>query len=175
MTPEFLAQNPLGKVPVLKTPQGSLFESNAIARYVARLRQDTNLYGPSFFESAKVDQWIDFCANEIEPTRAIWLYPIFKYMKFDKEAYECAKKDMFKTMGVLDQHLLTRTYLVGNAITLADIATVCALVDLYRMVFDKETRDEFTNVTRWLNTCINQKEFKKVIGEVSFAKEEARA
>ena len=37
----FLAKNPLGKVPVLETPHGCLFESGAIARYVARLRNDT--------------------------------------------------------------------------------------------------------------------------------------
>eukprot|EP01047_Picozoa_sp_COSAG01_P047257 COSAG01_NODE_4499_length_4972_cov_95.509542_4_plen_116_part_00 len=32
-TPEFLALNPLGKVPTLETPEGGIFESNAIARY----------------------------------------------------------------------------------------------------------------------------------------------
>ena len=30
---------------------GSIFESNAIARYVARIRRDTDLYGVSFFDS----------------------------------------------------------------------------------------------------------------------------
>lgn len=32
-TPEFLAKFPLGKVPAAETPEGPLFESNAIARY----------------------------------------------------------------------------------------------------------------------------------------------
>ena len=61
-TPEFLAKSPLGKVPVLDTPAGSIFESNAIARYVARVRRDTELYGATFFDSAVIDSWIDFCA-----------------------------------------------------------------------------------------------------------------
>ena len=47
-TPSFLAMSPMGKVPVLKTPQGAIFESNAIARYVARLRKDTEIYGSTF-------------------------------------------------------------------------------------------------------------------------------
>jgi elongation factor 1-gamma len=34
--------------------QGALFESNAIARYVARMRTDTGLYGATFFESGQV-------------------------------------------------------------------------------------------------------------------------
>uniref|UniRef100_A0A2P2MBM3 Elongation factor 1-gamma-like protein n=1 Tax=Rhizophora mucronata TaxID=61149 RepID=A0A2P2MBM3_RHIMU len=32
-TPGFLKMNPIGKVPVLETPDGPIFESNAIARY----------------------------------------------------------------------------------------------------------------------------------------------
>ena len=38
-TPEFLAKNPFGKVPVLETPEGAcIFESNAIARFLAAVR-----------------------------------------------------------------------------------------------------------------------------------------
>ncbi|CAN0447760.1 unnamed protein product, partial [Hapterophycus canaliculatus] len=36
--------------------QGPIFESNAIGRYVARMRRDTELYGVSFFESAQASQ-----------------------------------------------------------------------------------------------------------------------
>lgn len=63
-------------MPVLKTPQGALFESNAIARYVARMRRDTELYGATFFESGQVDSWIDFCSHELELAATMWLYPV---------------------------------------------------------------------------------------------------
>lgn len=36
-TPEFLFKHPLGKVPFLETPRGSLFETNTILRYFARI------------------------------------------------------------------------------------------------------------------------------------------
>lgn len=65
-TVQFLKKSPLGRVPVLETPTGCIFESNAIARYVARIRRDTELYGVSFFESGLVDSWIDFAAHDIE-------------------------------------------------------------------------------------------------------------
>lgn len=52
--PEFLAKNPTGKLPFLETAQGVLFESSAIARYVARIRRDTELLGRSFFEAGQV-------------------------------------------------------------------------------------------------------------------------
>nr|GLL41790.1 elongation factor 1-gamma 2-like [Ipomoea trifida] len=35
--------NPIGKVPVLETPEGPVFESNAIARYVVKLKPDNHL------------------------------------------------------------------------------------------------------------------------------------
>ncbi|XP_024170797.1 elongation factor 1-gamma isoform X2 [Rosa chinensis] len=51
-TPEFLKMNPIGKVPVLETPDGPVFESNAIARYVTHLKADNPLYGSSLIEYA---------------------------------------------------------------------------------------------------------------------------
>jgi hypothetical protein len=79
----FLAKNPLGKVPVLETEQGFICESNAIARYVGRLRRDTELYGVSFFESAQVDSWLDFASNELEVPVSSWLYPVLGYLPFN--------------------------------------------------------------------------------------------
>ena len=76
--PDFLKKSPLGRVPVLETSSGSIFESNAIARYVARIKRDTELYGATFFESAQIDSWIDFCSHDIELVIAyIVFYNIF--------------------------------------------------------------------------------------------------
>jgi len=165
-TPEFLAKAPLGKVPVLETPQGSIFESNAIARYVARLRSDTDLYGASFFESALVDQWVDFSANEVEPATAMWLYPIKGWVAFDTEAHAAAVADVEKSLTVLENHLATRTFLVGHRVTLADIVVASALTESFTTVFDAAFRGRFVNVTRWFTTCVNQSQFSKVIGKV---------
>jgi len=170
----FLALNPLGKVPVLETPNGGIFESNAIARYVARLRADVGLLGDSFYQQGQVDQWIDFVANEIEPSRAIWVYPILGYLQFNAKANAEAKKELTNALTTLNTHLLTHTYLVGNHVTLADIIAVSALVDLYKLVLTPKFLQPFANVTRWFTTCINQPEFSRVLGTVTFAKEEAQ-
>lgn len=58
-TPEFLAKNPFGKVPLLETPDGTcIFESNAIARYVASSSRSP-LYPPSAATRARIDAWMD--------------------------------------------------------------------------------------------------------------------
>jgi elongation factor 1-gamma len=61
-----LKSSPYGRLPVLETAQGSIFESNAIARYVASMRRDTGLTGAHYFESGLVDSWVDFSAHDIE-------------------------------------------------------------------------------------------------------------
>jgi elongation factor 1-gamma len=126
-TESFLAKFPLGKVPVLETPSGPLFESGAIARYIARLRSDANLLGATNFQKGQVDQWIDFCTNEVEPARGVWLYPILGYLQYNEKATQEAKKELTTSLNVLNQHLLRNTFLVGNAVTLADIVIVTAL------------------------------------------------
>ena len=46
---------------------------------------------------------------------------------------ERAKEDIKLALGVLNQHLLTRTYLVGERISLADICVACNLLSLYQL------------------------------------------
>ncbi len=83
-TPQFAEKNPLQKIPVLETPEGCVFESNAIARYFAR-QPGSKIYGSSPFEAALIDQWIDFAANEIELPASAWLYPIFEIVPYNEE------------------------------------------------------------------------------------------
>jgi elongation factor 1-gamma len=174
-TPSFLAKNPLGKVPVMDTPHGPLFESGAMQRYVGRLRPEAGLYGSGFYQSGLVDQWLDFITTEVDTVRGSWLYPIMGYIEFDQDAYDQAKKDMKTIMSVLDKHFLRNTFLVGNQITLADIALTTSLVELYRRVFCPEFVAEFANVSRWFTLCIHQTQFESILGRVEFAKQEERA
>jgi elongation factor 1-gamma len=165
-TAEFLAMSPMGKVPVLETPKGAIFESNAIARYVARIRADTELTGASFFQKAQVDSWVDFCSLELELPSTLLIYPILGYMEHNAAMYNKAKGDLHKALAVLDAHLTDNTFLVGNSVTLADIVCVTALFYPFKMVLDTEVQAKFSAVTRWFVTCVNQPQFASVLGDV---------
>ena len=160
---------------MLQTPSGVVFESNAIARYLARARADTELLGASFVEQAQVDSWIDFSANELELPASMWTYPVLGYMPFNLDVYNKAKEDLAKGLKTLDAFLLTRTYLVGEKITLADICVTSALVYVMKFVADKAYLKPFGNVVRYYTTCVSQPEFKAVIGEAPLCKEEMLA
>lgn len=165
-TPEFLKKNPLGKVPVLETEDGSIFESNAITRYVARSgAEKSKVYGRSALEAGQIDQWIDFSLNEIELPGCAWLYPIFGIIQNNPVATKKAQEDIKKVLHILDSHLSTRTYLVGRSISIADIVVGSTLLPLYKAVLDPTFRSEYVNVNRWFTTFINQPEVKAVVGE----------
>jgi elongation factor 1-gamma len=172
---EFKDKSPMGKVPVLETDQGCIFESNAIARYIARIRADTELTGANFFESAQVDSWIDWCANELEVPMGFWIFPILGYMQNDPAVTGKAMGDVKKALATLERHLTLRTFMVGRQISLADIVIVSALYYPMKLVLDAKGRKAFTCVCRWFDTCINQPEFKAVLGEFTYCTEAKKA
>jgi elongation factor 1-gamma len=175
MTPEFQEKSPLRKVPVLETPQGSIFESNAIARYLARLRRDNGLYGENVFEGGLVDSWIDFSVQELELPASIWFYPVLGLLPANEEIIAKAKADLKQALLVLDNHLADKTYMVGHQITLADIVLVSALLYPFKFVMDADYRADIINVERWFMTCVHQPAFRAVVGEVVLCTEEMGA
>lgn len=164
-TEAFKRLNPVCKVPTLQTPEGGIFESNAIARYVARVG-NCGLLGASPYEEGLVDAWLAYTNNEIDLPRAAWLYPIFGYAPFSKEGLKQAKADIQKVLATLNEYLATRTYLVGERVTLADIVVGTTLLDMYRTVFDAAFRAEFVHTNRWFNTLVHQPQWIEVIGAV---------
>merc|ERR1711953_1345317 len=96
-------------------------------------------------------------------------------MEFNQQAYQAAKKDTVAALKVLNNHLLSHTYLVGNQVTLADIVVCVALADMYQKVFAPKFISNYGNVNRWFKTCINQPTFATVLGKVVFATKEIQA
>merc|ERR1712244_191433 len=153
---EFLKKFPLGKVPAFEGSDGLILtESNAIAYYVAN---DELRGGSDATARAQVMQWMCMADNEVLPTLGI--------MQFNKTQTERSKEDIKAALKLLNDQLLTKTFLVGERISLADIAVACVMISLYKQVLDPSFRKPFGNVTRWFNTVVNQPNFKAVSGAV---------
>ena len=132
-SPAFLAKSPMGKVPVLETAEGCICEAAAIARYVARVRPDTNMYGGSFFEAGLVDQWIEFAKNELDLPVGMWIYPILGFIASNAGNIEKAKDDLKRALAILDAHLLSHTFLAGEGVTAADVVVACSLLNAFKV------------------------------------------
>ncbi|XP_030880669.1 elongation factor 1-gamma [Leptonychotes weddellii] len=130
-TPEFLRKFPAGKVPAFEGDDGfCVFESNAIAYYVS----NEELRGSTPEAAAQVVQWVSFADSDIVPPASTWVFPTLGIMHHNKQATENAKEEVRRILGLLDAHLKTRTFLVGERVTLADITVVCTLLWLYKQV-----------------------------------------
>jgi glutathione S-transferase len=121
-TPEFLAMNPNGRVPLLELPDGRyLAESNAILCYLA---EGTPLCGTDRFERASVLQWMFFEQYSHEPYIATSRF-IMRYLGSppDRRAdLEQKKAPGNMALSILDRQLLQTPFLAGDRFTLADIA-----------------------------------------------------
>lgn len=159
-TPEFLKKNPNGQVPTLDSPDGPIYESNAICKYIARKGSDKGLNGANEYEQSLIDQWIEWHRSHIEKDLGTWLYPVFGWTQFNKDAYEAAKVVIAKKLAILDAHLTSNEWLVGKRVTVADIIMFCALNNSFNHIFDPEFLKPLPNLVAWAKRCHQLPEFK---------------
>jgi glutathione S-transferase len=119
-TPEFLAMNPAGQVPVVVfADNGPLAQSNAI---ILHLAQNTDLIPEDAFERALMYQWLFWEQYTHEPAIAVLRFHKHYLKKADIDPAlpgKCAA-----VLSLMNNHLEQRKYFVGEAISLADIALV---------------------------------------------------
>jgi len=165
--PEFLAKFPTGKVPAFETQDGSerLFESNAIAHFLA----NAQLKGKTPQAQAEIQQWIGFAENEILPPACSWVFPILRIMPKNEKEMAKGRENLGKALSILDAHLLKRTFLVGQRISLADIVLTCnLLLPLEHALRLSDLKSDYVNVFRWFKTMINQRQVVAIIGKFKF-------
>ena len=121
-TPEFLAMNANGKIPLLVLPDGRcLAESNAILCFLA---DGSEFFRGDAFAQAEVLQWLFFEQYSHEPYIATSRF-IIQYLGSppDRQAeLEQKKQGGYKALGVLEQQLEKSDYLTGNELSIADVA-----------------------------------------------------
>lgn len=120
-TPEFLAKNPLGQVPVLEDGDLVLRDSTAILIYIARKYDTNNTWLPADAAGqAQVQEWLSTAVNEVMQgpfvVRAIKLFGA----PADAQAAKAKTQALFDAL--FEPHLSKRTWLVGNSASLADLA-----------------------------------------------------
>ena len=149
-TPEFLARNPNGKVPVLELPDGRFLpESNAALFYLAddasrsslreqhdpreqerprtaqtHQKQDSSLLPTERFERAQVLQWMCFEQYSHEPFIATARF-IVRYLGRPAEREADLQSKMApgrRALAIMDAHLATQPFFVGGRYSIADIA-----------------------------------------------------
>ena len=121
-TPEFLAMNPAGQVPVVRfADSGVLAQSNAIMLHLA---QNTDLIPADPFERALMFQWLFWEQYSHETAIAVLRFQKFYLKKTDSEIDPALPGKCARVLALMDSHLKSHRYFVGSKLSLADIALV---------------------------------------------------
>lgn len=99
-----------------------------------KLVSNAQLRGQTIPEQSQVFQWIEYGEREITPVSNTLVYPCMGILQFNKNNNEHAKIELKNILQLLDNYLRTRTYLVGERITLADTTIACDLLLLFQWV-----------------------------------------
>ena len=147
-TPEFLKLNPAGQMPVVVLDDGRpLAQSNAILRYLAH---GSRFLPADRYQAAKMDEWLFWEQYSHEPTvavaRARVVYDGQKPEELDASLVARANKALDR----LEQALAQTPFLVGDSMTIADIALLAYTRQAPQAGFNLSSRPA---LLRWIAAC----------------------
>ncbi len=151
-TPEFLAKNPNGRIPLLELEDGTcLAESNAIQWYLA---EGTPLLPDDPIARVRVLQWMFFEQYSHEPYIAVvrfWLHQGLAAEK-SKEIEERRPRG-YEALSVMESQLAANDFFVADRYTIADIALYAYTHVAHEGGFDLS---DYPSVRAWLERVHDQ-------------------
>ena len=171
-----LAKNsPTITLPYLETEKGNISQSAAIKNYICT-KYCPELLGQSLFEKAKVDQWVEFANCEIARSAKALIYPIFGWNKYEKEKADKENGNIKNYLKILNSLLEKNKYILGEKITLADIALFRHLRFFMMFHFPEGMRKSlFPKLTSWFQEIMNTPEAIKAYGRTILCKNPLKA
>jgi glutathione S-transferase len=171
-TPEFLAMNPNGTVPILQNGNDTpIWETGAILRYLASKYADDTFWPECAEERAAVDKWAEWAKFNIALNFTVpifWRVARTAPSKRDLVAIQQAVSDFEGFLAVAEAQLAKHSYLVSNNFSLADIQFGHLL---YRYFDIDIQRSKFSNVEAYYRRLSERKAFKE---HVAISYEELR-
>jgi len=155
-TPEFLAKNSSGGVPVLELDDGSyLSESVAICRYLEGLHPEPNLLGRDLREQAEIERWnrrmeLELFAaigRTVQNTSSIFQGRVKQFPEYG----EAQRAIVYQRLERMDRELNGLRFVAGDRFTIADITALVA-IDIGGRLADIKIAPELGHLTRWHET-----------------------
>ena len=156
-TPDFLAKNSMGKLPVLELDDGThITESVAICRYIEALHPEPNMFGTNPLEIANIEMW----TRRAELNIAIPILQVFEHLhpfwegrvKQVKACGELARETVLTRLDWLESELGNRdpddrNFLAAGRYTVADITLQSSLI--VAKACGLRIPEEHTHLTQW--------------------------
>lgn len=152
-SPEFLAINPNGRLPVIVDDGFVLFESLAITLYLAKKHAHGTLYPATLEGEARAWQWSFWAIAEVDRGVNIWSLHAVRLPEAERDAgkRDEALKVIEKPFKILDAAVAKQPYLLGDSFTVADL-NVAAIVSRAAEMDLTAT----PNLKAWLTRCLER-------------------
>ncbi|KAL8545241.1 hypothetical protein ACS0TY_005433 [Phlomoides rotata] len=135
---------PSGSPPTLVLESGlSLHGAYVILRYIGRISSLPHFYGLDAYQMSQIDEWLDYA-------------PVFG----SGSEFEGACR-------FVDEYLLQHTFLVGNSLSIADVAVWAGLAAAGMRWESLRKSKKYQNLVRWFNSI--SAEYDAVLSEFSSA------
>lgn len=158
----FRAVNKSGKVPVLQDGDLQLPESGAILRYLGENYGAGKILPADKQLRARVDQWLFWQASEAGP---VLIKPFYQRLMeqiqgkaHDEATFKQAVQGCDGHLKHLDEALAGKQFLVGDSLTIADIALV---ESIFQLQMAGVGVSQFENIQRWFNGIAARPAFQK--------------
>ena len=147
--PAFRAMNPHGKVPVIEDDGVVVWESHAILRYLAARYGGGSFWHDNPAERSLSDRWMDWSQTTLQPdflSGVFWGFYRTPQAQRDLPAIKHKVALCARHFTLLDRHLADRAFMLGDALSLADIPIATNLYRYFNLDID---RPSVPNVEAW--------------------------
>ena len=130
----------------------SLSEPVSSCLYLATAVGQRQLSGVTALDQASVLQWQLYSGGDLYHSVGGWVVPTQESCEgANQGTVNRSKSDLLGRLAALDQYLVTRTFLVGEMTSLADISMAVTVLSDFPQVLDPAFRSSHRHLTRWYN------------------------
>ncbi|QHE77932.1 glutathione S-transferase family protein [Hydrogenophaga sp. PBL-H3] len=145
-TPGYRALNPNGLVPLLQDGDFTLWESNAIVRYLCA--RANKLYPSDLQQRFNAERWMDWQQTTLNPAGSPGFKQWIRVAPDQRNASVIAQSVAATEplFALLDEHLSRHAFMAGDALGMADIPIAC---EVHRWWGLPQPRPAWPHLERW--------------------------
>ncbi|WP_299844537.1 glutathione S-transferase family protein [uncultured Roseovarius sp.] len=164
--PAFLTASPHCRTPALLGPDGTIFETGAVALYMAEQYPEAGLViPPGDARRGAFLQWIHYLASTLQPDVIIQYHPEFYHAQ--PELQDALKQTsmirLSKVFETLDAALSVGPYFFGTAPTVPDF--ILGTQALWDVIFPDSDISRYPNIARHRNTLCNRSSVQSMLAQ----------
>lgn len=165
-TPEYRAMNPTGLVPTLQEGDFTLWESNAIVRYLATVHASGSSMWPAEPRvRAGIDRWMDAQQTQLNRPMTVVFWGLVRTPEAERDmkTIEAGIADTAKAFGLIEAELRKHPYVAGDDFTICDIPWGVHAHRWFNIDYQGLTRPELPALRAWYERLCERPTYRSAV------------